>query len=493
MLMFRFYRSLWGCLLLLLVGCGTAAPDPLVAIPDPKTLGESYVSDPDSVLRPATVQLLNAQLRTLDQSGRAHIDVAVARSIGEAVPKTTATALFDRWKIGDKAKDNGLLLLVVLDQHRVEFETGYGLEADLPDVICFRIQQQVMLPLLKANRYDEAITNGVGALVARLAGAGSPATPDSVLAALSNQALEAEAAAPSSATLTPHARWVGMGSFFGMSCFMLFLLAIGLSPSDHRSFKFLLLGLVPVGLVGLGNVLSPTIGDNTSLYAIIALCYLLPWGYLHWTVLQLNQRYQALPATTSRRERYLYLDQRHSSLQTFFRVLFFPVGMLFYWLWHRHRMHQLRAAPYACPSCSGAMHRLSEQQDDAFLEPGKVAEEQIKSMDYDVFQCQKCQQTLILDFQNRGTKMKRCPQCQYRTLEAQEPTVELAATTSTTGWGWQYSRCAHCQHETKKTKYTIDRQSSGSSSDSSSSDYSSGSSSSSSGGSSGGGGAGSSW
>ena len=102
--------------------------------------------------------------------------------------------------------------------------------------------------------------------------------------------------------------------------------------------------------------------------------------------------------------------------------------------------------------------------------------------------------TLILDFQNQSTKVKRCPQCQYMTLEAQEPTVELAATTSTTGWGWQYSRCAHCQHETKKTKYTIDRQSSGSSSDSSSSDSSSGSSSSSSsGGSSGGGGAGSSW
>ncbi len=96
-------------------------------------------------------------------------------------------------------------------------------------------------------------------------------------------------------------------------------------------------------------------------------------------------------------------------------------------------MHQLRAAPYACPSCSGAMPRLDEKQNDAFLEPGKVAEEQTKAIDYDVFQCQQCQQTLILDFQNLGTKVKRCPQCQFRTLEAQEPTVKLAATTSTTG------------------------------------------------------------
>ena len=56
MWMSRFYRCLWGCLLLLLVGCGTAAPDPLVAIPNPRTLSEAYVSGPGSVLRPTTVQ-----------------------------------------------------------------------------------------------------------------------------------------------------------------------------------------------------------------------------------------------------------------------------------------------------------------------------------------------------------------------------------------------------------------------------------------------------
>ncbi|GAA4035294.1 hypothetical protein GCM10022409_19890 [Hymenobacter glaciei] len=490
--MSRFYRSVWGCLLLFMMGCSAEVNDPLEAIPDPKTLGESYVSDPDSVLRPATVQLLNAQLRALDQSGRVHIDVAVAKSIGDAVPKTMATALFDRWKIGEKAKDNGLLLLLVLDQRRVEFETGYGLEADLPDIICFRIQQRVMLPLLKANRYDEAVTSGVSALRARLAGSDSAAKLDSLLnAAASIQATEGSAVAPAKAALTAHDRWIGMGSFFAMSSFMLFLLAIGLSPTDHRSFKFLLLGLLPVCLVGTGNLLNPSIADNTSLYSIIALSYLLPLGYLHWTVLQLNQHYDALPATTSRQEQYAYLDQRHSSLETFFRALFFPVGMLFYWLWNKRRMHQLRAAPYACPICSGAMHRLGEKQDDAFLEPGKVAEEKAKSIDYDVFQCLQCSHTLTIDFKNLGSEVKRCPQCKYQTLKAQAPTVELAPTTSSTGWGWEYSCCGHCQHETPKKKYIIDSKSTSSSSSSSSSGSSS--SSSSSGGSSGGGGSGSSW
>ena len=66
----------------------------LTTIPDPKTLGETYVSDPDHLLQPATVRDLNELLRPLDQSRRAHIDVVLTRSIGEEVPKTAATALF---------------------------------------------------------------------------------------------------------------------------------------------------------------------------------------------------------------------------------------------------------------------------------------------------------------------------------------------------------------------------------------------------------------
>ncbi|RSK37309.1 TPM domain-containing protein [Hymenobacter metallilatus] len=157
-MVFRFLLFWLTTGLLFLGACSTPdappATDYLSRIPDPKTLGETYLSNPDSLLAPATVQDLNATLRALDQSGRAHLDVVAVRSIGEETPKTAATALFNRWKIGDPQKNNGLLLLLVLDQRRVEIETGYGLEADLPDITCFRIQQQYMVPLLRAQRYD---------------------------------------------------------------------------------------------------------------------------------------------------------------------------------------------------------------------------------------------------------------------------------------------------------------------------------------------------
>lgn len=490
-------RYLLG-LLLLLAGCAEPSTPPK-AIPDPKTLGEAYVSNPDSVLRPATVRLLNRQLQALDQAGRAHIDVAVARSIGDSSVKDMATALFNRWKIGDKDKNNGLLMLVVLDQHRVEFETGYGLEADLPDIICFRIQQQRMLPRLRAGQYDSAVIYGIGALITRLQATDTTtADPDARMAtALEQPITEYDAAAPTEKTLTPHDRWIGMAMFFSLSCFFLFMLAVGVAPTDYRSFKALLLGLVPVGIVGIIDWLQPHVGDNTSLYAILALSYLMPLGYLHWTVLRLNQGYYALPAATSRQQQYTFLTRQHGSLATFFSALFFPVGMLFYWIWNRRRMHQLRAAPYTCPNCAGMMHRLSETQDDVVLGPGKAAEEQVQSIDYDVFQCTHCPHTLTIEFKNLDSGVKPCPQCKFRTLVPQKPTVELAPTTSADGWGWKYSCCANCHYETPKTKYHLPRitssNSSASYSSSDSSSSSSDSSSSSSGGSSGGGGSGSSW
>lgn len=148
------------CLLLvLLLGVANCQSDPAPRrqLPHgdsrPRTLGHAYVSDPDTVLTAATVTALNQRLDSLARSRRAHIDVVVVRSIGQETPKSAAYQLFNKWKIGDAQLDNGLLLLV-LDQHRVEFETGRGLEGDLPDAICYRIQQCYMMEPARSGHYD---------------------------------------------------------------------------------------------------------------------------------------------------------------------------------------------------------------------------------------------------------------------------------------------------------------------------------------------------
>ena len=54
-----------------------------------------------------------------------------------------------------------LLILVVMDQRRVEFETGYGLEAVLPDIICYRIINENFVPHFKEGDYDSGLISSV--------------------------------------------------------------------------------------------------------------------------------------------------------------------------------------------------------------------------------------------------------------------------------------------------------------------------------------------
>jgi len=504
------HRHLLYCLLalLLLPGCRAEDSAPaayLTAIPDPKTLGETYVTDPDHVLSPATVQALNDQLRTLDQAGRAHIDVALTKSIGEAVPKTAATELFNRWKIGDKEKDNGLLMLLVIDQHRIEFETGYGLEADLPDALCYRIQQQHMISAARAGNYDQAVTQGVAAIIRQLNGAsitdGSTAglaltdgdasgilvdsaiSPGPDLVVESPDAVADDYAAP---TREQPSIWVlgVLGTLF----LGLYGVIAGLTTQGRPCRWLLIIGLlvVPIGVVLYLLGFSPVPMSNLQFAGLL---YAFPLVYLHLYFLGVYRTWAAKYQSQSRHAQYIYLEQAHHGLG--FTAKLFPLFLAFYWPWVRRSLEHLRHDPYACPSCANPMHLLDEQTDDALLQPGQVAEETVASVDYDVWQCGQCQHTLTLSYPNLSTTAVACKKCHNLTAMPQPDQVVESATTSSEGWGWHVHKCAFCQH-VEKEKYTIARISTSSSSSSSGSSSSS-SSSSSSGGSSGGGGAGSSW
>lgn len=89
---------------------------------------------------------IDSILSRLEDSTNAQVAVVALQSIGDALPKDFANALFKKWGIGYAGKDNGLLILFVFDQRRVEFETGYGLEGLLPDATCGIIQREKMLP-----------------------------------------------------------------------------------------------------------------------------------------------------------------------------------------------------------------------------------------------------------------------------------------------------------------------------------------------------------
>lgn len=120
-----------------------------------------YVSNPDGILAPETVGEMNRIIRSTADSTSAEIAVVVVESIGDEEIKPFATALFGQWGIGKKDNDNGLLILFVLDQRQITFETGYGLEGVLPDALCKRIQMQEMIPAFREGDYDKGMLNGL--------------------------------------------------------------------------------------------------------------------------------------------------------------------------------------------------------------------------------------------------------------------------------------------------------------------------------------------
>jgi uncharacterized protein len=84
--------------------------------------------------------------------------------------KAFATELFNYWHIGKKGQDNGVLFLISKGDRRVEIETGYGVEAILPDAKVGSIIQQEITPRFKQGDFDAGTLAGTQALVMVLQG-----------------------------------------------------------------------------------------------------------------------------------------------------------------------------------------------------------------------------------------------------------------------------------------------------------------------------------
>jgi uncharacterized protein len=126
------------------------------------------VVDQANILNPQEKQRLEAQLRSLYQQGLAQAAVVI-------VPTTNGVPIFDyalqvaeKWQLGDKDIDDGLLMVVAVNDRDMYVLTGYGLEGVLPDAAVNRIIREDITPLFKQNNYGAGILAGVDALKTRL-------------------------------------------------------------------------------------------------------------------------------------------------------------------------------------------------------------------------------------------------------------------------------------------------------------------------------------
>ena len=147
------------CLLVVLLAglTGAAFAQAVKDLPRPT----NYVSDYAGVLSPQAQQQLNLLCGQIDHEAHAQIAVVTVKTTDGVPVSDYAVQLEDAWKVGPKKSDRGLIVLLAVNDRQRFISTGYGLEGILPDGLVGQIGRQ-MVPYLRANNYDGAVTLAVG-------------------------------------------------------------------------------------------------------------------------------------------------------------------------------------------------------------------------------------------------------------------------------------------------------------------------------------------
>ena len=152
----------WPLALLILICLGTAANAAEVSIPPAPA---QWATDTSGFLQPQTVAVLDARLRAYQSNTGHQVLVYVTPTTGTTPTEDWTVRAFQRWKVGRKGLDDGLILFVFPTDRKVRIEVGYGLEQTVPDAIAARIIRETVTPKLRAGQPDAAVTAGVDAIL----------------------------------------------------------------------------------------------------------------------------------------------------------------------------------------------------------------------------------------------------------------------------------------------------------------------------------------
>jgi uncharacterized protein len=126
------------------------------------------VVDQANIIPDATRQEITQKLADLEQKSGIQLVVATVNSLEDGDIETYANQLFRAWKLGEKDKNNGVLLLVAPKEHKVRIEVGYGLEGTLTDALSKIIIVNAITPSFKKGDFGGGISRGVDDIITTL-------------------------------------------------------------------------------------------------------------------------------------------------------------------------------------------------------------------------------------------------------------------------------------------------------------------------------------
>ncbi len=143
-------------------------PAVLPALEAPRLTGR--VNDLAQMLSPESLQRLEQKLAAFERETSNQVVVLTVPSLQGDDIDPFSIRVAEAWKVGQKGKDNGVLLVIAQAERKVRIEVGLGLQGVLPDITSGRIIRDVMRPHLKSGNYDQGIAAGVDSIISATKG-----------------------------------------------------------------------------------------------------------------------------------------------------------------------------------------------------------------------------------------------------------------------------------------------------------------------------------
>ncbi|MBM3176618.1 MAG: TPM domain-containing protein [Bacteroidetes bacterium] len=411
---------------------------------NPKKTSNGYVSDVYGLLDKVETDSITRILDALERRTTVQSAVVVLNSIGDQDVFTFSQDLFNHWGIGHSENNNGLLILLIIDQKTVRIHTGYGLEGLLPDATTKRIQAEEMVPHFKKGEFGKGLLMGVQKIVRILE---------------SPKAIEEVKTVQDNAVDLEMIRWI---------LFFLALTTIAIwywikrrnkhfdAATDKNNFPserigqglwLIFYGVVPVLLMVIGLWI---IGDLPTFFLAV-------YGYaavmFFWRRLRMGRELREMEGKKLFRRAYQYLEHR----QTMYIVLsvIFPLPFLILIPFYFRKKQQYRTCARPCHKCDKVIHaRLDEKTDDEHLSLSQKFEESIESLDYDVWFCRSCGAKEILRYPGKKSGYEECPKCAVQAYYLESAITLVSATTSLEGLREETKACKYCGLVAKR-KYSV--------------------------------------
>jgi len=137
-------------------------------VPDKTT---ARVNDYTGTLDAASKSSIESRLAAFEQESSNQVLVAVIPSLDGEPIEDVAIRTFERWGLGQKGSNNGVLLLIAMSDRKARIEVGYGLEDRLTDALSRRILEERLFPAFRQGKFSEGVTDACEGIMQAVQGA----------------------------------------------------------------------------------------------------------------------------------------------------------------------------------------------------------------------------------------------------------------------------------------------------------------------------------